>query len=72
MTIQPLQAKQLDIKPEGQRGWRWLQIHAEPALQLMLDDIVILDCERYRVTGIKRYEAYGYVEYELVRGFEAL
>jgi len=71
MVIQPLQPKALELKPEGQRGWRWLQIHAEPALQLQLDDIVVLnDGDRYRVMAVRHYEQYGYMEYELVRGYE--
>ena len=70
---QPLSVKQLDIKPEGQRGWKWLQLHSEPKLQLQLDDIIILDGgDRYRVMGRKDYSEYGYVEYELVKGFEKL
>jgi hypothetical protein len=72
-VLQPLQTKQLMILPEGQRAWKWYQLHADPTLQLEVDDIVILDQGyRYRVMGRKDYSAYGYMEYELVRGYENL
>jgi hypothetical protein len=72
-VIQPLDTKKIAITPEGQRGWKSYLLHAEPALQLELDDIVILDTDvRYRVTGRKDYSLYGYMEYELQRGYEVL
>lgn len=72
-VLQSLQMTQLHILPEGQRGWKWYQLHSEPSLQLEVDDIVILDeGYRYRVMARKDYSAYGYMEYELVRGYENL
>jgi hypothetical protein len=72
-VLQPSQAKQLHILPEGQRGWKWYQMHAEPSLQLEVDDIVIIDHgHRYRVMAKSDYSAYGFMEYELVRGYENL
>ena len=72
-VMQPLDTKQISITQDGQRGWKSYLLHAEPALQLELDDIVILDKDvRYRVTGRKDYGIYGYMEYELLRGYENL
>jgi len=72
-VLQPLSAKQIEMKPEGERGWRYVQLHSSPVLQLQLDDVVILeDGYRYRVIALKQYDQYGYMEYELVRGFENL
>lgn len=68
---QPLAVRQLELKPEGERAWAWYWLHAESALQLTLDDEVIFDDgNRYRVMGRKDYSDYGYMEYELVKGYE--
>jgi hypothetical protein len=45
-VMQPLQVKQIMIKPEGQRAWKWYWLHAETKLQLQIDDIVILEDDR--------------------------
>ena len=70
-VIQPLQVKQLMIKPEGERSWKWYWLHVEPSLDLQVDDVVYLDDDTpFRVMGRKDYSLYGYIEYELVRGYE--
>jgi hypothetical protein len=71
-VIQPMQMKQLMIMPEGQRGWAWYTLHAEPGLQLSIDDIVVINQTRYRVMAQQDWSDYGYVEYQVVRGFEQL
>ena len=71
-TIQPLSAEQLEIKPEGQRSWKWFMLHCQPSLSLQTDDTVVIRGSRYRVMGRFGYDDYGYVQYDLVKDFETV
>lgn len=64
-VIQPLQARQLLLKPEGQRAWTWYWVHADPTLELEVDSVITYESKQYRVMAKKDYDIYGYVEYEL-------
>lgn len=68
-VIQPLSGKQLLIKPEGQRAWNWMLLHAEPSLSLEPDDVVIYLGVQYRVYQSKSYDLYGYREYQLAEDY---
>lgn len=70
-TIQPLTAKQLMLKPEGQRAWSWLQIHSLAGeLNLNTEDRIIYNGVRYKVMGIWDYSLNNYIEYHVVRDFQ--
>lgn len=66
-VIQPLNKRQLMLKPEGQRAWTWFTLHAEPVLTLQVDDVVNYLGKQTRVMARTDYSIYGYVEYELVQ-----
>lgn len=66
-VIQPLSAQRLYLKPEGQRAWTWLLLHADPSLILEVDSVVTYRGVQTRVMARKDYRIYGYVEYELVQ-----
>jgi hypothetical protein len=66
-VIQPLKPQALAIKPEGQRSWTWLQLHADPSLTLLTDEVVTYNGVQTRVMARRDYTIYGYVEYELVQ-----
>lgn len=66
-VIQPLSARDLMIKPEGERAWTWLMLHADPSLALNNDDVVTYLGVQTRVMGKKDYSKYGYIEYQLVQ-----
>lgn len=66
-VVQPLSARQLMLKPEGQRAWTWLKLHADPVLKLQVDDVVSYLGVQTRVMARKDYALYGYVEYDLVQ-----
>ena len=68
-VIAPLKQTDLEIKPEGQRNWKWLEVHSTTDLELALDDFVIWKTKRYRVMGRFDYEDYGYFRYELAEAF---
>lgn len=70
---QPLKDEALELKPEGQRSWEWIWIHAQASqLNLETADKVIFNNKRYKVMQKKDYSLNGYVEYQLCRDYEEL
>ena len=68
---QPLKDEQLQFKPEGQRSWEWVWIHAVAGtLNLNTADKVIFNNKRYKVMSIKDYSLNGFIEYQLCRDYE--
>lgn len=65
-VVQNLNSKELQIKPEAQRGWTWKMIHALPSLQLNVDDIIKYENINYRVMNVKDWKEYGYMDYHIV------
>lgn len=67
---QPLKDERLEAKPEGQRSWEWIWIHAKSGtLNLDTADKVIFNDKRYKVMEKKDYSLNGFVEYQLVRDY---
>lgn len=66
-VIQPLQNRDLLIKPEGERAWTWYMLHAQPVLALQVDDVVLYLGVQTRVMARQDYSIYNYVYYELVQ-----
>ena len=58
---QPMSAQQLQIKPEGQRAWKW---------ETKVDDIIIFDGVKYRVAERWNWSEYGYLEYHICQAYE--
>ncbi len=66
---QPLTGRDLVMKPEGQRAWSWWMLHADLAIDLKVDDIIIYLTKQYRVMAKKNYSLYQYQYYELVEDY---
>jgi hypothetical protein len=69
-VIQPFSKQDLQMKPEGQRAWRWYTLHTETQLELDPDEEVEYLGLTYRVKGKGIYNPYGYYEYELVEDYQ--
>lgn len=71
-TIQPLNPRQIELKPEGQRAWQWLQIHvkASHASLLQPNDIIKYLGKTYKIMGQNDYSLNGYVEYHAVKDYQ--
>ncbi len=68
---QPLKDEALELKPEGQRSWTWIWIHAVAGtLNLETADKVIFNKKKYKVMDKKDYSLNGFVEYPLVEDYE--
>lgn len=65
---QPLRDEQLELKPDGQRSWEWIWIHAKSGvLNLETADKVIFQNKIFKVETKKDYRLNGFVEYHLCR-----
>ena len=68
---QPLRDEALELKPEGQRSWEWIWIHAKASqLNLETADKVLFKNKRYKVIQKKDYGLNSFVEYQLCRDYE--
>lgn len=68
---QPLKDEDLQFKPEGQRSWQWVWIHAKSGtLNLETGDKVIFNEKRFKVMAVKDYSLNGFIEYQLVHDYE--
>ena len=68
---QPLRDKQLELKPEGQRAWEWIWLHARASeLNLELADKVIFRDKQFKVMSKKDYGLNAFVEYQLCRDYQ--
>ncbi len=69
-VVQPLSPKQIALKPEGQRAWEWLQIHALTSTKdLSPNDRIEYQGVAYKVMAVNDYSLNNYVEYHLVKDY---
>lgn len=69
---QPLSAEQLALRPEGQRSWEHIWIHAVASeLNLETADKVKFNNRIYKVIEKKDYGLNSFVEYMLIRDYES-
>lgn len=71
-VIQPLSPEKIELKPEGQRSWVWLQIHCKAgSLNLNDNDKIVYNGNRLKVMGKLDYSLNGFVEYHAVQDYPA-
>jgi hypothetical protein len=68
-SCQPFTAEQLEIKPEGQRSWKWSTIHTLTDMKLNNNDQIIFDGVKYKVMAKLDYSRFGYYEYHCIEGY---
>lgn len=69
-VIQPLSARAIALKPDGQRAWQWLQIHCVAGTNLRDNDQIIYNGQKYKVMATWDYSLNGYIEYHVVHDFK--
>ncbi len=71
-TIQPLSPREINLKPEGQRSWEWLQIHCltNDASVLKPNDRVYINKQLYKIMGQNDYSLNGYIEYHAIKDYQ--
>lgn len=71
-VLQPLKATEINLKPEGQRAWAWYQLHVNPQYkELQVGQYVHINGQKYKIMACNNYDMYGYLEYHVVRGYNA-
>lgn len=69
--IQPLSPEQIQLKPEGQRSWQWVQIHCVSGdLNLKTNDRIEYNGQKYKVMNILDYSLNGFIEYHAIQDYE--
>lgn len=69
-VIQPLKPQEISLKPEEQRSWNWLQVHAPVYVKLKTGEKLLYNAIRYRVMALKDFSMNGFYEYHLVQDYE--
>lgn len=69
-SIQPLSSRALLVKPEGQRSWKWFQIHTATNVDLTNNDRIKIRGILYKVMAKFDYSRNGFFEFHVVTDFE--
>jgi hypothetical protein len=69
--IQPFSARELSIKSEGERSWKWYMLHTTPDVDLNTGEEFFVDKIKYKVMGKLPYSRNGYVQYELIQTYQS-
>ena len=67
MVITPMKPRTIEIKPEGQRKWKWCSGFSTEKLELYWT-LVGPDNVLYRVEAVTDWSQAGYYEYDLREG----
>ena len=71
-TLQPMKARAVMLKPEGDRTLKWFVLHAGREIQLKPNDVVVRKGVPYRVMAVWPWEDYGFMKYELTEDYNAV
>lgn len=70
-VVQPLEARKLYLKPEGQRSWTWLEVHVTGQQSpLKNNDRIGYLGKKYKVMALLDYTQNNYTELHLVEDFQ--
>lgn len=64
-VVQTFTPRQLMMKPEGQRRWKWKSVFCYPNVPLSPDDVIIYEGIQYRVMASNDFKQYGYWEFHI-------
>jgi hypothetical protein len=70
--FKPMKARDVLIKPEGDRAFRWFVLYTGREIDFKPNDVVIRKGVPYRVMGPWQLEDYGIKRYELVEDYNAV
>lgn len=61
--------RQLAMKPEGERKWKWSILYLLPDPKLKVDDKIKIHGIKYRVMTAMENQEYGVMSYELIEDY---
>lgn len=68
---QPMSAKQIALKPEGQRAFQWFTLHVDNSeLNLDVNDRVKFNDTEYKIMEIWPWNDAGFIEYHMIERYE--
>lgn len=62
-------ARQLAMKPEGERKWKWSDLYLVPGQTPRVDDIIRIQGIEYRVMSSSNNKEYGVESFELLEDY---
>ena len=66
---QPITPQELQLKPEGQRDWKYYTIYS--TYKFKIDDLIEIDKIRYRIKQVQAWRnIYGYWKFEMIEDYE--
>lgn len=70
-VIQPLSPRMIELKPEGQRSFEWLQIHCQSKeISFEPNARICYAGKRYKIMANNDYSLNNYSEYHAVRDYQ--
>jgi len=63
--VQTFTPRQLMMKPEGQRAWKWKSVICWPSVILKPDDVLLYEGLQYRVMATFDWKQMGFIEYHI-------
>ncbi len=69
-VILPYPSRELVMKPEKQRAWKWVKLFSNTDLHMREDDKAKIDNREFRVMNDHDFYQAGYYQYELVEGYQ--
>ena len=70
VSIQSIDAQQLKMLPEGQRGWNNFTVFALSNLDLKLDQVFTVKGKDYRILAKTDWKEYGFIEYRTTEDYQ--
>ena len=71
-VFNPMKPREVLLKPEGDRTFRWFVLYVGREIELKPNDVVIRKGVPYRVMGPLPIEDYGIKRYELTEDYNAI
>lgn len=67
--VQNLNKQELQLKPMGERNWRWYELHS--TIKFNNDDVIEINKTRYRIMSTRNNNTYyGFWAYNLLLDFD--
>ncbi len=69
--VQNLSTQELELRPEGERNWKWYKLIT--TYHFNNDDVVIVGEKQFRIMGTQNEDTYyGYYRYNMIEDYEDL